>query len=63
MGLFRISKELQFRVCNHGELHAVPLWAREGECFLFLFIYFLATLRSLLDLSFPTKGLNPGPQQ
>ena len=30
MGLFGISRELQFRVCNHGEPHASPHVAREG---------------------------------
>ena len=36
MGLFLISRELQFGVCNHGETYKVavsPLVAREGECF------------------------------
>ena len=33
MGLFRISRELQFGVCNHGEPRASPLTAREGELF------------------------------
>ena len=32
MGLFRVSKELQLRVYNHGELCASPHTAKEGEC-------------------------------
>lgn len=31
MGLLAISRELQFRVCNHGDLCASPPKAREGE--------------------------------
>ena len=31
MGLFGISRELQFRVCNHGKLHASPHTAMEGK--------------------------------
>ena len=31
MGLFGISGELQFRVCNHGKPCASPHMAREGE--------------------------------
>ena len=33
MGLFGISGELQFRVCNHGKPCASPHMAREGEHF------------------------------
>ena len=33
IGLFRISGELQFRVCNHGEPCASSHMAREGEHF------------------------------
>ena len=33
MGLCGISKELQFRVCNHGEDHASSHVARAGELF------------------------------
>ena len=32
-GLLGISKELQFRVCNNGELYASPCTGREGELF------------------------------
>ena len=31
MGLLRISKELQFGVCNHGKSHANPHTAMEEE--------------------------------
>ena len=31
MGLFRISKELQFGICNHGEPHASPHTAKEEK--------------------------------
>ena len=30
MGLFEISRELQFTVCHHGEPHASPHMAREA---------------------------------
>ena len=33
MGLFRTSRELQFKVCNHGEPYASPHMTREGEGF------------------------------
>ena len=33
MGLFEISRELQFRVCNHGEAHSSAHTAREEELF------------------------------
>ena len=33
MGLFGISKELQFGVCNHGKPCPSPCKARERECF------------------------------
>ena len=33
MGLFRISRELQFEIGNHGKPCASPHIAREGECF------------------------------
>ena len=33
MGLFRISRELQFRVCNHGKPQASLPTARKGEHF------------------------------
>ena len=33
MGLFRIRRELKFRVSNHGKAHASPHRAREGERF------------------------------
>ena len=33
MGLFKINRELHFRVCNHGEPRASPFMAREGEHF------------------------------
>ena len=33
MGLFGISRELQFRVCNHGKPCANPCKAREGDHF------------------------------
>ena len=33
MGLFKISRELQFWVCNHNEPYASPQTAREGGCF------------------------------
>lgn len=32
MGLFKISRELQFEVCNYGKPHASPRTVRE-ECF------------------------------
>ena len=32
MGLFKINRELQFEVCNHGKPHASPGAARD-ECF------------------------------
>ena len=31
MGFFRLSRQFQFRVCNHGGQCANPLTAREGE--------------------------------
>ena len=31
MGLFGISRKLQFGVCNHGKSHASPHTAREGK--------------------------------
>ena len=34
MGLFGICKELQFKVCKHGEPLTSPCTAWEGECFL-----------------------------
>ena len=33
MGLFRISRELQFGLCNHGKPRASSRLSREGECF------------------------------
>ena len=33
MGLFRIVRELQFGVCNHGKPHSSPYMAREGKHF------------------------------
>ena len=33
MGLFGVSRELQFVVCNHGEPHAILCMPREGEQF------------------------------
>ena len=35
LGLFEISRELQFRVCNHSELQASPPVTREGLHFHF----------------------------
>ena len=31
MSLFRIRKELQFGVCNHGKPHASLITAKEGQ--------------------------------
>ena len=33
IGLFKISRELQFRVCNHGKPHTNSYMAREGGHF------------------------------
>ena len=33
LDLFRISRKLQFGICNHGEPCASPCMAREGEYF------------------------------
>ena len=32
-GLFRISRELKFRVCTNGKPHASPHTEGEGDCF------------------------------
>ena len=34
MGLFRSSKELQFRTCNYGEPHVSPIKQRKGNSFI-----------------------------